>query len=74
MPKLLFTPVCAQGVPRGPLGPSHFKYFPVGFGTKLAPYMNAPKTTTNQQKEHSKNVPFQNGGQKSNFHFAKTVT
>ena len=31
--------------------------------------MYTPKTTINQQQEHSKNVGFQNGGQKNKFSF-----
>ena len=59
----------------GPLGPIQFQVFSRrNFGTKLAPYLYTPKATTNQQKEHSKNVAFQNGGQKTNFRFAKIVT
>ena len=41
------------------------------FGTKLAPYLYTPKTTINQQNEHSKNVTFQNGGQKTSFRFCE---
>ena len=36
--------------------------------------MYTPKTTINQQKEHWKNVAFQNGGQKRTFRFVKIVT
>ena len=61
MPKLFFTPVCAQW---GPLGPNHFQVLPRrNFGTKVAPYLYTPKITINQ-KNKTKNVPCQNGGQK----------
>ena len=56
----------------GPLGPIHFSVlFRRNFGTKLATYVHTPKTTLYQQKERSKNVLFQNGGQESNLRFAK---
>ena len=41
------------------------------FGTKLAPYVYTPKTIRYQQKERSKSVSFQNGGQKMNFLFVR---
>ena len=50
---------------RGPLGPIHFWVLSRrNYGTKLAPQVYKPKTTVFQQKERSKNVSFQNGGQK----------
>ena len=56
----------------GPLGPIHFWVLSRrSFGTKLAPYVYTPKTTIYQQKEWSKNVSFQNGGQKNEFSFRK---
>ena len=54
----------------GPLGPIHFEVLSRrNFDTQLAPYMYTPKTTINKQKGHSKNVVFQNGGQKNKFSF-----
>ena len=47
--------------------------FRKNFSTKIAPYLYTPKTTINQQKEHSRNVAFQNGGQNAKFCFAKIV-
>ena len=69
---------CTRGE-GGPLGPNHFwigLLFRRNIGTKLAPYVYTLKTTIYQQKEQSKNVSFQNGGQKKkrNFSFVKTVT
>ena len=51
----------------GPLGPPFCVLSHRNFGTELAPYVYAPETTIYQQKEQSKNISFQNGGQKTNF-------
>ena len=57
--KLLFAPVCAQGgLQGGPLGPNHFKYFPIGISVRNLHHIcihlikSFYKTTINQQKEH----------------------
>ena len=48
-----------------PLGPINlWILFRKNYGTKRAPYVYTPKTTLYQQKERSKHVSFQNGGQK----------
>ena len=58
----------------GPLRPILRKVlFRRNFSTKLAPYLYTPKATINQQKQIGKHLPFQNGGQYTKFHFAKTV-
>ena len=51
VPKLLFTPVCAQGGGEGcfHLDPTIVRYIPVGvFGTKLTQHLYTPKTALNQ--------------------------
>ena len=48
-------------------------FFRINFGTTLPSYLYTLKTTTNQQKENQKHLPFPNGGQYTNFLFAETV-
>ena len=68
-----FQSLCAQGVH---LDPTLFRFSPIGISVRnwLAQYLYTPiKTTKDLQNDHSKNVPFQNGGQKTNFYFAVIV-
>ena len=66
MPKLLFTPVCAQE--GGSTWTQPFlSTFPKNFGTKLVPYLYTAKTTTNQQKEHSEMFRFKMTAKKKIF-------
>ena len=70
MPKLLFTPVCAQG--GGPLGPIHFWVLSRrNFGTKLAPHVYIPKTTIYQQKRRIKKCFVSKWRPKNKFSFRK---
>ena len=72
VPKVIFTPVCAQ---EGSTWTPHFEYFLVGISVRNLHLMCIhPKTTIHQKKERSKNVLFQNGGQKTICRFAKKVT
>ena len=78
VPKLLFTPICAQGGVH--LDPHHFRYPTIfryfsrrNFGTKLAPYFYTPKTTINQQKIRFKTCSVSKWRPKNQFRFTKKV-
>ena len=69
--RYFWFPLMHNGVQLDPL----WKLFPQrNLGTDPAPYLYTPKTTINQQNKFSEHIPCQNGGQYTNFHFAKIIT
>ena len=69
---VFLTPVRAQGGPV-PTGPPLKTAFPKEFCHETCTISIYTKQTINQKK-NQKHLPFQNGGQYTNSHFAKKVT